>query len=195
MTEATTLSAPFYKVRPPNLPESLPAVQMMAVDILPTSIPLDASESFSKSLMPYLTAAIDNQVESTWDVEPKTPMAEALKRATIAEHGKLINGHKWLWPVVKHFHGKNEPRKVEEVQNEDATKSEDVLEGTTSAVIDHKEMLSPATQEKTRSSRKKILILGSGMVAQPAVDMIATRPDVDLVIGAYFNFRFLAHGS
>ncbi|KAF8183637.1 hypothetical protein BJ912DRAFT_928061 [Pholiota molesta] len=185
LTQATTLSAPFYKIRPPNLPASLPAVQMMAVDILPTSIPLDASEAFSKSLMPYLTAAIDNQIQRTWDDVPKTPMAAALKRATIAEHGMLVNGHKWLWPAVKRFHGRDEPQKVEEeVQNEDATESADALEGATSAIVDQKDVPSPATREKTRSFRKKILILGSGMVAQPAVDMLATRSDVDLVIAS-----------
>jgi alpha-aminoadipic semialdehyde synthase len=32
--------------------------------------------------------------------------------------------------------------------------------------------------------KKRVLILGSGMVAKPAVDHIASRKDVELVVGA-----------
>jgi hypothetical protein len=58
LTRPSMLSDPFYSVRPPNIPDHLPSIQMMAVAILPTSLPLDASKHFSDALFPYLMGLI-----------------------------------------------------------------------------------------------------------------------------------------
>ncbi|KAF9481464.1 hypothetical protein BDN70DRAFT_876255 [Pholiota conissans] len=184
LSQATTLSSPFYKICPPSLPASLPAVQMMAVDILPTSIPLDASETFSKSLIPYLIAAIKNEEQSTWDAEPKSPMGEALKRATIAEHGVLTEEHKWLMPGVNLFRGQSQVTAAEEWEEDTVDLKEDVVQESNGSNIGEFPLSDDGDATPIRSSRKKVLILGSGMVAQPAVDVLATRPDVDLVIAS-----------
>lgn len=39
-----------------------------------------------------------------------------------------------------------------------------------------------------RGGKKKVLLLGSGLVAGPAVDVFAARPDVHLIIGEPFPF-------
>lgn len=43
-------------------------------------------------------------------------------------------------------------------------------------------------QERLRKGgKKKVLLLGSGLVAGPAVDVFAARPDVHLIIGKPFS--------
>lgn len=39
-----------------------------------------------------------------------------------------------------------------------------------------------------KGGKKKVLLLGSGLVAGPAVDVFAARPDVHLIIGEPFPF-------
>ena len=73
---------------------------MISVDILPTSIPLDASQQFSQSLLPYLESLIE-----TFD-RSKSDYTKALERATITEEGKLAENHTWLQDAVKTFHAK-----------------------------------------------------------------------------------------
>lgn len=137
---------------------------MMAVDILPASIPLDASRSFSDALMPYLTAAID--FEHAWQEEGilRRPYPKSLERATIAKYGKLTEKHAWLLPAVQEHLDKVAAAEEEKPDTQS-------------------EILPSPTKRKIRGEKHKILILGSGMVAQPAVDMLARRSDVELVIG------------
>ena len=147
MTKATTLSSPFFKVQPSE--PSLPQVQIMSVDILPTSIPLDASRHFSNALMPYLERAMG------WyssDASSNPGMGEALERATVAVGGALTEKHRWLQQGVDKW-------RVE--------KKAQVIQPATGASI----------------QKKRVLLLGSGMVAGPAVDYIAQRKDVELVVG------------
>ncbi|KAK0445000.1 Saccharopine dehydrogenase-domain-containing protein [Desarmillaria tabescens] len=91
LTHATTLSAPSFKARPASLPQHLPSVTMMAVDILPSSIPLDASRGFSRALVPYLEALI-----ASYKGDTSGDRIEALNRATIANKGELAPQHQWL---------------------------------------------------------------------------------------------------
>ncbi len=140
MNKATTLSSPFFKVQPSD--PSLPGVQIMSVDILPTSIPLDASRHFSNALMPYLESAMD------WystEASSRPGLGKALERATVAEK------HRWLQQGVDKWRAE----KAQGVQ--------------------------PAAS--TSLKKKRVLLLGSGMVAGPAVDHIAQRKDVELVVG------------
>ncbi|KAF9005216.1 Saccharopine dehydrogenase-domain-containing protein [Cyathus striatus] len=157
MTQVATLSEPFYKYRPKGLPANLPSVQMMTVDILPTAIPLDASKHFSNAMLPYLESLIH-----TYKMSSPGPLAQALNRATIASKGKLTSKHDWLLPQVidvqrgKHIKGSRQSATAPAVQSKDA-----------------------ATNEEKTSP-----FLGSGMVAGPAVELIAKRRDVSLVIAS-----------
>lgn len=175
LTKATTLSAPFYKIRPPGLPATLPSVQMMSVDILPASIPLDASRSFSDALLPHLTAAIAWQDEFAELGTAVTPYPDVLERATIAKDGMLTAKHAWLLPSVEAYHSAQ------------AAEQTSVLPPSEASAVPAES--APADVEWRAAGRhtpkKKILLLGSGMVAQPAVDMLAGRGDIELVIGAH----------
>lgn len=161
MTHASTLSAPFYGLRPKTLPDHLPSVQMMSVDILPASIPLDASKHFSKALTPYLDSLIEAYSEGT----SKSEFSRALDRATIAMNGKLVEKHQWLQPAVDTWYS----------------------ESVTPELPATSPLINEVTQTKPMPARtlkkKNILMLGSGMVAGPAVDEIAKRGDIQLVIG------------
>ena len=165
LTKATTLSQPFYKTRPPTLSPQLPSVQIMSVDILPASIPLDASKSFSSVLEPYLTNLIGIITMPTFD----GTLPSDLERATIASGGVLADKHQWLQPSVDKFRKARQPEETapDEIRSESAEPYE-----TETAVT--------ATGH---TRKKRILMLGSGMVAAPAVDFIAQRSDVELIIG------------
>ncbi|KAM6499393.1 Saccharopine dehydrogenase domain containing protein [Amanita muscaria] len=150
MTKATTLSSPTFKIKPRD--PSLPEVQVMSVDILPTSIPLDASRQFSSALMPYLNRAIDwysgkDQVDDH--------LHKALERATTAVGGELTAAHQWLQQGVDTWRA-----------------------AQTAATHSHTSKATGALK------KKKVLLLGSGMVAGPAVDQIGQRNDIELVVAS-----------
>ncbi|KAF8903416.1 Saccharopine dehydrogenase-domain-containing protein [Mucidula mucida] len=88
MTHATTLSDPSFSIRPSD---ELPEVRIMSVDILPTSIPLDASKHFSSALLPYLRSVV-----ASYAGEDAGELGVALDRATIALDGQLTEKHAWL---------------------------------------------------------------------------------------------------
>ncbi|KAK0502500.1 Saccharopine dehydrogenase-domain-containing protein [Armillaria luteobubalina] len=146
LTHATTLSAPFFKARPVSLPKHLPAVTMMAVDILPSSIPLDASRGFSRALVPYLESLI-----TSYSGDNSGDRIEALNRATIVNNGELGPKHQWLQERV------------------------DAWRASTTK---------PTTSSHGSLKAKRVLMFGSGMVAGPAVDKLAERSDVRLVIAS-----------
>ena len=143
---------------------------MMSVDILPTALPLDASRQFSKEFYPYLRTLIQNMrsygSSSKWKgrIGEDAKFTEALERATIAARGQLRKKHQWLQPAVDKCHQLQ--RGLGRVDN-----SVPVQLGSTSAPRD------------VGLRKKRILILGSGMVAGPVVQEISRRKDVDLVIG------------
>ena len=168
MTKATTLSQPFYKIRPPTLSSQLPSVQIMSADILPTSIPLDASKYFSSALEPSLK----NLIYDTMTPTPNGTLPPDLERATIASNGVLAEKHQWLQPSVDDFRNS---RQKEETPPEELSDSQDA-EGE----------IPPMTTARSATGyarKKRILLLGSGMVAAPAVDFIAQRTDVELLVG------------
>lgn len=151
LTRPSTLSDPHYSSRPSSIPQHLPGVQMMAVDILPSSLPLDASQHFSDALLPYLQSLI-NEYKGKEAVHTK-----ALDAATVARNGVLVGKHAWL---------------------------EEPLGVWRAGVSATKDAAFEAEREKELRMRpKKVLMLGSGMVAGPAVDEICRRGDVELVVG------------
>lgn len=142
MSRASTISEPFFKHRPLTLPAHLPSIQIMSVDILPSSLPLDASEHFCQVLMPYLKAVIQEYRGQSVEKE----YSEALKTATVAKDGQLQGIHAWLEEPLDKWR-----------------RSAAKLEGP--------------------KRKKKVLMLGSGMVAGPAVQELCKRSDVELVVG------------
>ncbi|KAH7886733.1 Saccharopine dehydrogenase-domain-containing protein [Phlebopus sp. FC_14] len=143
MPRASTISEPFFWHRPSTLPAHLPNVQIMSVDILPSTLPLEASQHFCRVLTPYLETLIkDYRGEPT-----EEDNIRALNVATIARGGELQGKH---------------------------TKLKEAVEKWRSATIQPK-----GTQEK-----KKVLMLGSGMVAGPAIQEICKRSDIELLVAS-----------
>ena len=87
--------------------------------------------------------------------EEEKEMEEALERATIASGGQLREGFRWLGE-------EGGPLSTWRAEN---AKKERMGKGG------------------ERDRRKRVLVLGSGMVAGPAVGEIAGRGDVDVVVG------------
>ncbi|KAF9039350.1 Saccharopine dehydrogenase-domain-containing protein [Panaeolus papilionaceus] len=171
LTKATTISSPFYKVRTNDLSPELPAVQMMSVDILPASIPLDASKHFSSALGPYLKGLIDCQLNPGTAEYP-----EALARARIATGGFLTAKHKWLQPAVDEVYNASAQSSAAGVKPREEQKEKPRVEEQRS--------VKPEVASRLPEKKHKILMLGSGMVAGPAVDLLAGSSDVQLVIGS-----------
>jgi alpha-aminoadipic semialdehyde synthase len=134
----------------------------MSVDILPSELPLDASRHFSNALMPYLRSLIRQEQDNVSDSDKDR--LDALNRATIARHGSLTKAHEWLYTPLKALSA-----------NAASTKSSGGSAAETS----------PASTKLPNGvkPKKKILLLGSGMVAKPAVDEFLKRSDVHLVVG------------
>jgi len=137
-------------------PSPSASVQMMSVDILPSQIPRDASEHFSSALMPYLRTLVRQyQGKTSMDDAGRV---ETMERATIAQNGKLRGSFKWLAKPLR-----------EHQSQADAALLSNLTVSTAGSSL--------------RSVKKKILLLGSGMVARPAIEEFNNRKDVQLVIG------------
>ena len=139
----------------------------MSVDILPASIPFDASKSFSSALEPYLR----DLIRFTKMPTPGGIFPPDLDRATIASNGVLAEKHLWLQPSVDEF--RQARQEVETAPDEMCSESAEPHQ------------TSPTSTATGHTQKKRILMLGSGMVAAPAVDFIAQRSDVELIIGIF----------
>lgn len=164
MPRPSTLSEPFFKTRPTQLPAHIPSLTMMSVDILPTALPLEASQHFSNALVPYLKVLVDEyrDVSISGGAEKHR---QALDRATVARDGVLTESHAWLV----------EPLSTWKI----SLGSGGALQASGSSVVSSSNTI-PGVQRK-----KKVLLLGSGLVAKPTVDEICKRPDLELVIGPF----------
>jgi alpha-aminoadipic semialdehyde synthase len=152
VSHATTIDAPSFDVN---------GVTVVAVDILPASLPQDASVHFSERLLRYVRSVV-NDYKGAKDEDVET--SNALQRATIASHGRLEKRHEWLAQKVEAWRATQESRRHD-------TSS---IKGPGGHV----------------SKKKRVLVLGSGMVAGPAVDELAGRPDVELIVGEYRSQPF-----
>jgi alpha-aminoadipic semialdehyde synthase len=161
VSRATTIDSPSYDVN---------GVTVVAVDILPASLPRDASVHFSEKLLRYMRVVVnDYKGINGQDAEA----SESLKRATIASEGRLQQGREWL------------AEKVEAWRTSQGSQTESKV--TASGA-------SPENDGRTRhvaERKKRVLVLGSGMVAGPAVDELAARPDVELIVGECRTYPFL----
>ncbi|GAA5864875.1 hypothetical protein JCM1840_004934 [Sporobolomyces johnsonii] len=97
VTHPTTLDDPIVQFdavtrclhRDPSHPTS---TQLSSVEILPSALPLDATEQFSTSVLPYIRALL----EGTSSTASSASVLAALERATVARGGKLEKKHEWL---------------------------------------------------------------------------------------------------
>lgn len=151
LARSSTLSDPHYVSKPVDVPQHLPGVQMMAVDILPSALPLDASQHFSQALLPYLQSLISEYRGG--DAAHKG----ALDAATVARQGELQGKHAGLEAPLKVW------------------RDSVALPAASASGSESKLTLKP--------KQKKVLLLGSGMVAGPAVDEMCRRSDVELIVG------------
>jgi alpha-aminoadipic semialdehyde synthase len=153
VSRATTIDSPSYDVN---------GVTVVAVDILPTSLPRDASIHFSGKLLRYVRSIVnDYKGIKGEDVEANN----SVKRATIASEGQLRPGHEWLAKNVEAW------RSSQRSRIEDKPPTPDIISGN------------GGEMRRTVERKKRVLVLGSGMVAGPAVDELAARPDVELIVG------------
>ncbi|KAI0791367.1 Saccharopine dehydrogenase-domain-containing protein [Abortiporus biennis] len=172
LSRHSTLSSPFYTTKPPSHPAHLPEITMMSVDILPTALPLEASEHFSNVLYPYLTTYL-NALRGTQG-EGEAERWEALERATVATEGELKEKWKWLeeGPLGVWRDGMLK------------TGTFNVLNDGASKAKPSTPSISAKKESATIPKKKKVLVLGSGMVAGPAIDEICSWKDVELVVAS-----------
>jgi alpha-aminoadipic semialdehyde synthase len=150
VSRATTIDSPSYDVN---------GVTVVAVDILPASLPRDASVHFSEKLLRYVRSVVnDYKGIKGEDVEA----SDSVKRATIASEGRLQQGREWL------------AAKVEAWRTSQGSRSESKQTASTSS-----------ENRRVVERKKRVLVLGSGLVAGPAVDELAARPDVELIVGKF----------
>ncbi len=150
VSRATTIDAPSFDVN---------GVTVVAVDILPASLPRDASVHFSERLLRYVRSVV-NDYKGVKDEDVEA--SNALNRATISSHGRLEKRHEWLAPKVDAW------RATQESRRHDTSDIHSGIGGRGGRVAKRK---------------KRVLVLGSGMVAGPAVDELAGRPDVEVIVG------------
>jgi alpha-aminoadipic semialdehyde synthase len=122
---------------------------MMAVDILPSSLPLDASRHFSAAVFPYLQSLIREYRGE----EERGGYRVALERATVARGGELVGKYRWLEQPLSAWRDRANLNRAESANNQ------------------------------TGVRKKRVLMLGSGMMAGPAIDEICKRGDIELLVG------------
>jgi alpha-aminoadipic semialdehyde synthase len=88
---------------------------------------------------------------------------ETLERAKIVNEGVITSEHSWLAPRVEGW------RNTQAGSSRPTSPSTNVAGAVKSSIM--------------KDKRKKVLLLGSGLVAGPAVDVFVSRGDVELVIG------------
>jgi alpha-aminoadipic semialdehyde synthase len=88
---------------------------------------------------------------------------ETLERAKIVNEGVIASEHSWLAPRVEGW------RNTQAGSSRPTSPSTDVVGAVKSSIM--------------KDKRKRVLLLGSGLVAGPAVDVFVSRGDVELVIG------------
>lgn len=140
----------------------------MAVDILPTALPLEASQHFAGAFLPYLRSVLAGYSNAGPGREPNSEgIRESLERATVTRGGELSDAFGWLRGPLCAW--------------------KDSLPEAAQSTNGFAEDAKPAAPTSGAQPRKKVLMLGSGMVAPPAVAELCRRADVDVVVGPYFQ--------
>ncbi|WVQ99333.1 hypothetical protein IAU59_006466 [Kwoniella sp. CBS 9459] len=131
-------------------------ILISSIDILPTELAADASTHFSSKILPLVRRALLPDSKEGDAVQE----TDTLERAKIVDDGRLTADHQWLG------------ERVEAWQAESSSMSSERSVSTT------------AKQPRAARGKKKVLLLGSGLVAGPAVEVFASRPDVHLAIAS-----------
>ncbi|TDL17070.1 hypothetical protein BD410DRAFT_901633 [Rickenella mellea] len=159
LPRTSTLSNPFFTHRPSSFSSHLPSLTIMAVDILPTALSQDASISFSQSILPYLKESIAS-----------------------------YSSHK-LTSYVKHSYCSEALKHATVTKCGKLMKPHDWLYKLVNAEISTSLPHFQLSSNITMPSSKKVLLLGSGLVAAPAVDEICSRSDVQLLLASNDSHR------
>ncbi len=157
---------------------------MMAVDILPTALPREASEHFCAALVPYLRTVVRQYltpVAKEGREEEKEEKELELERAVVASGGALREEHQWL----------EEPLGLWRDHQCGLSQSHWAAAAQVGAQSDSRGAAAAAAADDESGDmaggvrKKRVLMLGSGMVAGPAVDEITRHGDVELLIGEW----------
>ncbi|KAI0041595.1 hypothetical protein FA95DRAFT_1683107 [Auriscalpium vulgare] len=140
VTAPTTLDSPSYNVN---------GVAVVAVDILPASLPRDASDAFSGKVVRYVRELVRGY--SGGKEEGDT--GEALSRASVARGGGVREGLEWLNEKVQAWRVGDSP-------------------------------VAGGGEGSAGSRKRRVLVLGSGMVAGSAVDELAARGDCEVIVAS-----------
>ncbi|RXK35397.1 hypothetical protein M231_07341 [Tremella mesenterica] len=132
-------------------------VLISTTDILPAEMPIEASDHFSRCLLPYVGRALGLCDAST----NQRHLDDTLKRASIVDHGQLIEPH-------RHLESKLEKWRI----------------ATGTSIVSSSSVAPSSTKTTKIRPKKKVLLLGSGLVAGPAVDVFVQRGDIELAIGS-----------
>ncbi|KAG9123804.1 hypothetical protein FRC07_013912 [Ceratobasidium sp. 392] len=182
VTHPTSICAPIYQ-------HSL-GPHLMTIEILPAELPKDASKHFAKALKPFLHALVRQRQKGGAGGEKDKKLLDALDRATIAARGTLRPKHAWLMQRIEALWAQ------EKVEKTSAKETGGVSAGVESQAPDVTatpvEAVKSSTPSETMKSslshggsgKKTILLLGSGMVARPAVEVFLGRKDVRLVVAS-----------
>lgn len=99
--KATEISDPVFVYNPETEEYAMgfegDGIPIMAVDILPSELPRDASESFSDALFPFAQVIAKADFSKSFE---EVELPAALKRATILYHGELTENFNYLKPHV-----------------------------------------------------------------------------------------------
>ena len=90
-------------------------------------------------------------------------IAKTLERAKIVNEGVITSEHSWLAPRVEGW------RNTQAGSSSRSAPTPDAAQAVKSSIM--------------KDKRKKVLLLCSGLVAGPAVDVFVSRGDIELVIG------------
>lgn len=169
----------------------------MAVDILPATLPKDASQSFAGAVKDYVRALIAEQKGEEYESRVDPELRKALRRASVTLGGRVTGGDGASFDEAFREVLEAKVRKWRESQDGNmpekpagSTRVEvgaygrgaavGVVGGETEEVVDSEFSGSSAS---AGMKRRKVLVLGSGMVAGPAVDELARRQDVEVIVG------------
>ncbi|KAG8905005.1 hypothetical protein FRB99_000878 [Tulasnella sp. 403] len=155
-------------------------VQVMSIDILPSELPLDASKHFSKALKPYLGALL-RMYQGKTTTEGDAAALDVVNRATIARGGQLLPRHQWLGELVMKTMTQQHEGIAASASDAAITSDTDKVDldlGTDLGGLD------TSMNGAGYGKKRKVLLLGSGMVAKPAVEEFLSRRDVEVVVAS-----------
>lgn len=173
-------------------------ISVMAVDILPASLPKDASESFAGAVKEYVRCLVAEQKGELFASglgENGAELRKALQMATVAVGGRVTGGvrssfddgfREVLEGKVRRWRAS---QSVAQTTSASGTKTKKAcVGGETEDIVGSAGAFEAATSSNKGmegAQKKRVLVLGSGMVAGPAVDELAGRTDVEVIVGQY----------